>query len=60
MPAKILARPVTNVNRQRISINDGWRFYKYDSLAKTDRLIYDVRPEVSDSNEYGVFRFERT
>lgn len=29
--------------RQHISINDGWRFMKYDSRAEADRLIYDVR-----------------
>lgn len=31
-------------SRQRISINEGWRFYKYASNDKTDSLIYDVRP----------------
>jgi len=41
----------TNCNdRQRISINEGWRFYKYDSIAKLDNLIYDVRPELTDKN----------
>ncbi|MBN2214529.1 MAG: DUF4982 domain-containing protein [Bacteroidales bacterium] len=33
--------------RERISINKGWRFYKYDSLALADDLIYDVRPVVN-------------
>jgi beta-galactosidase len=37
--------------RQRISINEGWRFYLYDSLTKTDGLIYDVRPEVTDNRD---------
>lgn len=32
--------------RERISVNDNWRFFKYDSLA--DDLIYDNRPEVSN------------
>ena len=32
--------------RERISINDDWRFYKYDTQEKADSLIYDVRPEV--------------
>jgi len=54
VPAKPLAHTTSSVNRQRISINKGWRFYKYDSLAKADKLIYDVRPEVSGSNEYKV------
>jgi beta-galactosidase len=31
--------------RERISINEGWRFYKYDSPSKADNLIYDIRPE---------------
>ena len=45
------AKLASNINRQRISINEGWRFYKYDSLAKADSLIYDVRPKVYDFNE---------
>lgn len=52
--AKTSARITSSVNRQRISINKGWHFYKYDSVAKADKLIYDVRPEVSGSNEYKV------
>ena len=35
--------------RQRISINDGWKFMRYASGA--DKLIYDVRPEVTDRND---------
>jgi len=34
--------------RERISINDNWRFFKYSKDEKTDDLIYDVRPEVTD------------
>jgi beta-galactosidase len=52
--AKISGHSTANVNRQRISINEGWRFYKYDSLAKADKFIYDVRPEVSGSTDYKV------
>jgi beta-galactosidase len=37
--------------RQRISINEGWRFYQYDSLTKADDLLYDVRPEVTDNKD---------
>ena len=33
-------------HRQRVSINDGWRFFKYESIYVTDHLIYDIRPEV--------------
>jgi beta-galactosidase len=36
----------TNVTRERISINHGWRFMKYAPDEKVDELIYDVRPEV--------------
>jgi len=35
-----------SIGRERISINEGWRFYKYGTSDKTDHLIYDVRPEV--------------
>lgn len=38
--------------RQRISINTGWRFMKYDT--DPDSLIYDVRPEVDDRNDNKV------
>ncbi|WP_099598014.1 beta-galactosidase GalB [Reichenbachiella sp. 5M10] len=37
--------------RERISINDNWRFYKYENIEKTDNLIYDVRPEITDTND---------
>lgn len=39
--------------RQIISINDGWLFFKYDSAALTDDLIYDVRPEVKERKDGG-------
>lgn len=35
--------------RERISINEGWKFYRYDTTP--DKLIYDVRPEVTDRND---------
>lgn len=35
--------------RQRISINEDWRFFKYESMSTTDSLIYDVRPEITDN-----------
>ncbi len=37
--------------RERISINEDWSFYKYDSIAQADKLIYDVRPEVKDDKD---------
>jgi len=40
--------------RQRISINQDWRFFKYDSISKADQLIYDVRPEITVNTENKV------
>jgi len=44
----------TNQYRERISINENWSFFKYDSAAIVDNLIYDVRPDVTDNNENKV------
>src|SRR6218665_255687 len=35
--------------RQRISINEGWRFFRY--AGEPDQLVYDTRPEVTDKND---------
>ncbi|HEX6428569.1 MAG TPA: beta-galactosidase GalB [Niastella sp.] len=35
--------------RVRTLINDGWRFMKYTNAP--DKLIYDIRPEVTDRND---------
>jgi beta-galactosidase len=40
--------------RERISIDDDWRFFRYDSISKADDLMYDVRPEVTDRNDNKV------
>jgi beta-galactosidase len=40
--------------RERISINEDWSFFKYESAAKADKLIYDVRPEITDLTENKV------
>ncbi len=40
-----------NSLRERISINEGWTFYKYESESEIDSLIYDVRPEIDHPNE---------
>ena len=40
--------------RQRISINEGWSFFKYKSNTQADNLVYDLRPEVTDDREYRV------
>ena len=43
-PNKTITKPV----RERISLNTGWKFYKYNPSEATDSLIYDVRPEVKE------------
>lgn len=43
-----------NKIRERISINDNWRFFKYPSIQEADKLEYDVRPEVAGVNENKV------
>jgi beta-galactosidase len=35
--------------RERISLNDGWKFMKYTSTP--DKLVYDIRPQVTDRND---------
>ena len=40
------------VGRERISINDGWRFMRY--TGEPDTLIYDARPVVTDRNDNKV------
>lgn len=35
--------------RERISINDGWRFMRYEGQA--DTLVYDERPKVTNRND---------
>lgn len=35
--------------RERISINEGWKFMKYPS--NPDNLVYDIRPRITDSND---------
>lgn len=38
-----------STTREHININDGWRFMRYTS--EPDKLIYDVRPVVTDRND---------
>ena len=45
------AGPVQDGPRQRLSIDHGWRFFKYASPQDADGLIYDVRPAVGDSRD---------
>lgn len=41
----------TRSPREKILINEGWRFFKYASAAAADSLIYDVRPEVINERD---------
>jgi beta-galactosidase len=47
LSAQVAETKINSNTRQRIPINEDWRFYKYDSTAKADNLIYDVRPQVT-------------
>lgn len=38
-------------SRERISLNDNWKFMKYESAEEADSLIYDVRPELSEYDD---------
>lgn len=40
-----------STTRERISINDDWRFFKYKAPDQADNLIYDVRPELGIRRE---------
>jgi len=37
--------------RERISINESWSFMRYDSEQEADKLIYDIRPDVTDRRD---------
>ena len=41
----------SNQTRERISINENWKFFKYESEKDADNLIYDIRPEVSEHTD---------
>ena len=40
-----------NTGRERISINNGWKFYRYASQKAADSLQYDVRPDVQETRD---------
>ena len=42
-------KTLLQVTRQRININDGWRFMRYNS--EPDNLIYDERPVITNRND---------
>ena len=46
-----MVKPTSTYIRQRISINEGWGFYKYDSKVKADNFIYDIRPKITENND---------
>lgn len=48
-PAADKITPGASMVRERISINNGWKFFRYHS--DPDHLVYDVRPEVTDRND---------
>jgi beta-galactosidase len=37
--------------RERTLLNEDWKFFKYDSAAESDSLIYDVRPQLEDDED---------
>lgn len=37
--------------REKISLDEGWRFMKYDSDDIEDNLVYDIRPEITDRRD---------
>lgn len=46
--------------RERISINDNWRFTKGDPIGDSTGLIYDLRPDVGDRRDDKVADSEPT
>jgi beta-galactosidase len=47
----VAVAPAQAAPRERISINDHWRFTKGDPNGNSIGLIYDVRPEVKDKKD---------
>lgn len=45
------AESPTAASRERLSINEGWRFAKGDPDGATARLMYDVRPELQEEQD---------
>ncbi|WP_339067250.1 beta-galactosidase GalB [Teredinibacter turnerae] len=37
--------------RERILLDDGWRFMKYEDAADADGLVYDIRPDHSEHQD---------
>ncbi|WP_092676225.1 hypothetical protein [Hymenobacter arizonensis] len=45
------APPAKTGGRERISFDEGWRFFRYGPNVKPDSLFYDVRPEVRNERD---------
>ncbi|MBD2757188.1 glycoside hydrolase family 2 protein [Spirosoma sp. BT704] len=43
---------ITSINRERIKLNEGWRFMRYG--AEPDKLLYDIRPPIQEANDSKV------
>jgi beta-galactosidase len=42
------------IPREKILINEDWKFYKYADTDVADKLIYDVRPDLKNNQELRV------
>lgn len=49
-PQKETSEPETAL-RERVLLESGWRFFKYEDAANADPLIYDVRPTFDDDED---------
>ena len=43
-----------SAQREKISLNENWTFYRYDMSGEVDNLNYDIRPVIEDASEYLV------
>ena len=51
LPSCIQDTAKEEVMREVISLNDNWRFFRYEDAAETDTLIYDHLPEITKAGE---------
>ncbi len=49
-PAK--KKSVSTISREKISINEGWKFMRYE--GEPDKLVYDARPTITNYRENQV------
>jgi beta-galactosidase len=38
----------SNRHRVRISVDENWKFFRYNSAEEADSLIYDIRPKITE------------